>query len=336
MVGSMLDVHQLRVLAEVARTGSYTAAAKALGYTQPAVSYQMRGLERTVGVPLAIKVGRSVQLTAAGRKLATHADSVLAALRAVENEFEALAAHTADIVRLSAIQSTCVAVVPGAMAKLRRNHPDIEVILHQAACPDSYRLLRSGEIDLALMCDLDISDEAQQTVVPDAQMMRLPLLTDRRCVLLPADHPLAARPTLALEDLATERWILETGRSRFLVNCAKAGFEPRVTATTDDQTTIHNLVANRVGIAMMDGLGLAPQQDPQLAIRPLSDWPRRRVYALLWPDMIRVPAVSALLGSLRMAVDERFSATGINRWQGTTGQLGEEEALLSPVARPVP
>ncbi|MEV6537146.1 LysR family transcriptional regulator, partial [Streptomyces sp. NPDC051639] len=136
--------------AEVARTGSYTAAAKALGYTQPAVSYQMRGLERAVGVPLAVRVGRTVQLTAAGRRLAIHADSVLAAIRAVENEFETLAAHSADVVRLSAIQSACV--VPGAMARLRREQPDIEVTLHQASCPDSYRLLRSGEIDLALMC----------------------------------------------------------------------------------------------------------------------------------------------------------------------------------------
>ncbi|MEV6536153.1 LysR family transcriptional regulator [Streptomyces sp. NPDC051639] len=312
----MLNVHPLRVLAEVARTGSYTAAAKALGYTQPAVSYQMRGLERAVGVPLAVRVGRTVQLTAAGRRLAIHADSVLAALRAVENEFETLAAHSADVVRLSAIQSACVAVVPGAMAKLRREQPDIEVTLHQAACPESYRLLRSGEIDLALMCDLDIPDE-EQTTLPDAQMLRLPLLTDRRCVLLPADHALAARATLTLEDLADERWILETGRSRFLAKCAKAGFEPQVTATTDDQTTIHNLVASGVGIAMMDGLGLEPLYEPQLAIRPLSDWPRRRVYALLWPDMIRVPAVSALLRALRQAVDERLSATGNNQWLGT-------------------
>ncbi|MEV6028653.1 LysR family transcriptional regulator [Streptomyces sp. NPDC052036] len=310
----MLNVHPLRVLAEVARTGSYTAAARALGYTQPAVSYQMRSLERTVGVPLAVRVGRTVQLTAAGRKLAVHADSVLAALRSVESEFERLAAHSADVVRLSAIQSACVAVVPGAMAKLRREQPDIEVTLHQASCPESYRLLRSGEIDLALMCDLDVPDEGQQTVVPDAQMLRLPLLTDRRCILLPAGHPLADHPTLALEDLAGEQWVLETGRSRFLAKCAKAGFEPKVTATTDDQATIHNLVASGVGIAMMDGLGLAPQRDPQLAIRPLDGWPRRRVYALLWPDMIRVTAISTLLRALRAAVDERLTAIGINQW----------------------
>ncbi|MET7289280.1 LysR family transcriptional regulator [Streptomyces sp. NPDC005573] len=302
------------MLAEVARTGSYTAAAKSLGYTQPAVSYQMRSLERTVGVPLAVKVGRTVQLTAAGRKLAVHADSVLAALRSVENEFERLAAHSMEVVRLSAIQSACVAVVPGAMARLRREQPDIEVTLHQASCPESYRLLRSGEIDLALMCDLDVPDEGQQTVVPDAQLLRLPLLTDQRCILLPAGHPLADRPALALEDLARERWILETGRSRFLARCAEAGFEPKVTATTDDQATIHHLVANGVGIAMMDGLGLDPQPDPNVAIRPLDGWPRRRVYALLWPDMLRVTAIAALLRALRAAVDERLTATGTDRW----------------------
>ena len=65
----MYDPRQLQVLTEVARTGSYTAAAEALGYTQPAVSYQMRTLERSVGAPLTTRQGRGIRLTAAGQAL---------------------------------------------------------------------------------------------------------------------------------------------------------------------------------------------------------------------------------------------------------------------------
>lgn len=306
----MLDVHQLEVLVEIARVGSYTEAAKSLGYTQPAVSYHMRCLQRAVGVPLTVKVGRKAQLTAAAVKLAEQAETVLSGLRSVEQEFRAFTAQSGGQIRLSAIQSACTSVVPGAMARLRDGWPNVEVVLNQAACPVSYRLLRSGEVDLAIMCDLDVPDPAQQTVTPEADLLRIPLLTDRRCVLLPSNHPLAGRQALSLAELSGERWILETGRTRFLATCAEAGFEPKIVATTDDQGTIHRLVSSHVGVATMYGLGLLPQQDDSVVVRPLSDWPTRRVFALLWPDLFKLPAVSALVSALRAEVKERFPATG--------------------------
>lgn len=258
----------------------------------------MRALERAVGVPLAVKVGRRAELTSAGMELARRAEEVLVALRAVENYFEGLAAHTVGKVRVGAIQSVSAALIPGAMAKVRAVYPDIEVVLSQAACPDSYRMVRAGEIDLALMCDLEIADGSQQIVVPDPAMIRIPLLADRRCILLPPEHPLAGQETILLKDLVNERWILESRHSRFLANCQELGFDPHVIATTDDQETIWNLVASGVGVAMMGGLGVVVPRNPDVAVRLLGDWPPRRVFALLWPDTIKVPAVAALIRAL--------------------------------------
>ncbi|MFI6547746.1 LysR family transcriptional regulator [Streptomyces prunicolor] len=337
----MYDPRQLQVLAEVARTGTYTAAADALGYTQPAISYQMRMLERSVGAPLVTRRGRGVQLTPEGRALARHAGTVLAALRTAEDELAALTAPEAGRVRLSAMQSSCVSLVPRALGTLRRTRPELEVTVTQAECRVSHGLLLEGAVELAVMCDLDFreldfrekerergreretgtgeetetggetetgrSDSTGGTpdstgdpsVTVDPRLRRVPLLTDRRCVLLPADHPAAASPTVSLADLAGERWVLESGRTRFLAACRDAGFVPRIAATADDQLTLHSLVANRIGLAVMNELGVTAHFDPRVVARPLADWPVRRVFALLWPDTLRIPAAAALLHALR-------------------------------------
>lgn len=314
----MYDPRQLQVLAEVARTGTYTAAADALGYTQPAISYQMRMLERSVGAPLVTRRGRGVQLTPEGRALARHAGTVLAALRTAEDELAALTAPEAGRVRLSAMQSSCVSLVPRALGTLRRTRPELEVTVTQAECRVSHGLLLEGAVELAVMCDLDFKDTdpsgtsdgtrdstgtpdstGDPSVAVDPRLRRVPLLTDRRCVLLPADHPAAASPTVSLADLAGERWVLESGRTRFLAACRDAGFAPRIAATADDQLTLHSLVANRIGLAVMNELGVTAHFDPRVVARPLTDWPVRRVFALLWPDTLRIPAAAALLHALR-------------------------------------
>src|ERR1700704_7217679 len=87
----MLDVKRLKVLREGARSGSFSAAADELGYTQPAVSQQISALEREAGTRLLQRGSRGVTLTDAGRALVDHSDAILARLAAAEEELEAIA-----------------------------------------------------------------------------------------------------------------------------------------------------------------------------------------------------------------------------------------------------
>jgi len=292
----MYDPRQLQVLAEVARAGTFTAAAEALGYTQPAISYQMRSLERAVGAPLITRYGRGIRLTPVGAALARHAETVLATLRSAQDELASLITVGGGQVRLSAFQSGCVGLVPAALGALRRTHPELEVVLAQTECTVSHRLVLDGEVDLAVVCDLDDAE-----IPPDPRLLRIPLLSDQRCVLLPADHPAANASSVSIGELAQERWILETVRSRFLLACQEAGFTPRIAATTDDQLTIHSLVAHRIGVAIMNELGVTAHAHPSVVARPLRDWPTRRISALLWPDLMRSAPVAALLSALSTA-----------------------------------
>lgn len=167
-------------------------------------------------------------------------------------------------------------------------------LLH--AEPDVSRsLLRSGEADLGLLRNW--TDESLPK--GEESMTRIPLLTDRRCAVVPRDHPLAAQTEMDLAALADADWVMESARDRFEAACAAAYFTPKIAATSDDQVTIQNLVAARLGVTLMTDLALTAHLDRRVVARPLRDWPRRSSYALLWPDMAEVPAVRAVLHAVR-------------------------------------
>ncbi|MEV6841520.1 LysR family transcriptional regulator [Streptomyces sp. NPDC051133] len=302
----MLDVHQLRVLAEVARTGSYTAAAASLGYTQPAVSYQMRRLQQAVGAPLVTRAGRGLQLTETGQTLVRHADAIFSVLRAADQEVSSVVARGGGLVRMVVFQSSCVQLLPQLVLRLQTRHPDVRVTVVQAEPVEARRMLRTGEADLGLLCNWENED------LPEGEgaMLRLELMTDRRYVLMREDDPLAGQATIDLAELAARDWVMESFRDRFMAACTNVGFQPRITATVDDMIAIQSLVSAGLGISLMSELALHAHVTPGLIYRPLRHWPQRLTYALLWPDMAAVPAVATVLGEIRAIARVMGEASG--------------------------
>src|SRR4051812_37360287 len=149
----MLDVTRLRVLLAVARHGSVTAAAEALHYAQPSVSHHLARLETETGARLLQRVGRGVRLTPAGRLLAERGEEILGRLDAAEAELAEHSGLRAGRVRLAAFPSALGSFVPPAAARFTRAHPDVSLEFVEAAPPAALRLLRTGEVDLALVFD---------------------------------------------------------------------------------------------------------------------------------------------------------------------------------------
>jgi DNA-binding transcriptional LysR family regulator len=296
----MLDVRQLQTLVAVARTGSYTAAAEALAYTQPAVSYQMRQLQREAGTLLVVQAGRNIKLTQAGQALVMHAETVFAAMHAAQEELAMLAARSNAVVRITAFQSSCATLIPLLIGQMGHDEPGLQIALRAAEPAEARAMVRRGEADIGLLASWD------NEPMPDGEesMRRIPLITDRRCVVIPGDHPLAARTEIDFADLASEQWVMESFRDRFTAACATAGFRPRIAATADDQMTIQTLVAAGQGITLMNELSLRAYTDARLAARPLRNWPLRVTYALLWPDMASVPAVATVLSAIEAIARE--------------------------------
>lgn len=251
----------------MARTGSFSAAARELGCTQPAVSQQMKALEGAAGTPLLVRGAREMRLTEAGEVLVRHAAGILAGLTAAEEEVAAIAGLRAGRVRLASFPSGSSTLVPAAVADLRARHPDTRVSLVEAEPPRSVEMLRAGDCDITLAFRyVDLPTPAEESW---SDLVVRPLFTDRLVGLVPEGHRLAkagtqtgaepgvgtesGAPTAAVADtraaagphgsraggapvpyaeLAAEQWIAGCPRCRrHLVEvCERVGFTPGSTS----------------------------------------------------------------------------------------------------------
>src|SRR5215467_13236154 len=137
----MLDLHRLRLLREFAGRGTIAATAAALGYTASAVSQQLSALERETGTALLDRAARSVELTDAGRRLAVHAEIILAQ---AEADLAAQEEQPSGRVCVAAISSAAAAFAPALVRSMRR-YPRLTLLLQQAAPDEGLRRVRSGE-----------------------------------------------------------------------------------------------------------------------------------------------------------------------------------------------
>ena len=206
----MLDVRRLLILREVARHGSFSAAARALKYSQSAVSQQIATLEREADVRLIERIGRTVRLTEAAWMLVRRTEVIVAELAAADAELRALASGHGGRIRLSTFASAATSLVPAALTRFRATHPKVEVELSLVESPtDAMGRVRAGEVDLALLVQ-PLDPPATGPTGPSSPTgIRLhPLFDDPMLAVLPASHRLASEKAIALADLAEEVFIL--------------------------------------------------------------------------------------------------------------------------------
>ncbi|MEU9640643.1 LysR family transcriptional regulator [Streptomyces sp. NPDC048188] len=296
----MIEARHLRVLRAVASTGSFSAAGRELGCTQPAVSQQMKALESSVGTPLLVRTGREMRLTQAGEALVRHAAGIIAGLTAAEEEVAAIAGLRAGRVRLVSFPSGSSTLVPTALAALRAAHPGTRVSLEEAEPPRSVELLREGDCDVALAFRYEGAAGAEEW----ADLVVRPLLTDRLVALVPEGHRLArAEGSVAIGELARESWIAGCPRCRgqLVEVCEGAGFTPRIDFATDDYPAVVGLVGAGLGVAVLPQLAVESVRPRGVRAVSLEPSVRREIVALTLPDLAQVPAVTATLDELARA-----------------------------------
>jgi DNA-binding transcriptional LysR family regulator len=292
----MLDVRRMRVLREVAVRGSFSAAAEALSFTQSAVSQQIAALEREAGTTLVQRSARGVRLTDAGEAVVRHAEAIMARLAEAEAELEAIAGLRGGRLRTASFESAASTLMPLAIADFRAQHPAVELSMSLAEPEDSVPLLRSGELDLALVFDAGALPE-------ENGIDRVHLLEDPMYLALPSDHPLAHRRRVRLEDVAAEAWVAGAADcecNRLISQaCAAAGFQPRIAFETDDYVAMQGFVAAGVGVSLIAELGLRTVRD-DIVVRDLGrETPMRQIYAATLADGYRAPATQAMLEILQ-------------------------------------
>lgn len=307
-----LDVQSLRIVRAIGDTGSITAAAAALGYSQPAISQHLRRLETRLGIAVVERIGRGVRLTEAGRVLARHAPAVMLAFEAATEELAQLQGLRTGVVRLVAFPSTSPVVVPRVIAALGASHPGLTLTYVEAEPPEAVEAIREDRADIALTFSYpgDRSDphgsSARGLSVRSAG-------SDALMLVLPVGHAaLAGAPgAVDVAALADETWIAGCPRCRghLLELCGRAGFEPRIGFETDNAVAVEGLVAQGIGIATLPRMAVESfPLLPGVVTAPLPAAEARRLHVVTARDAERVPSLRAALETLAGVLGERGGA----------------------------
>jgi DNA-binding transcriptional LysR family regulator len=297
----MLDLQRLRALHLFAMHGTIAAAAESLGYSPAAVSQQLATLERETGTVLLERTARSATLTPAGRVLAARAREILDAVEAAQSDALAAGARITGEIVVSTIP-TAAAVLAPVLAQFMATHPDVSVVLHQSSPAHAVEQLRSRDLDLAVV------DEWQATSEPD--IARHHLARDPLLLTLPAGHRLATQTgPVTLSDLGKavdgETWLCAPHGepSRVVTDhlLVRSGGQPSAVWELEGLTTIGDLVARGVGLALLPALALHNLPAGSVATRPLRPASHRKLLAKTRPASRAHPLVSACVHAIQTA-----------------------------------
>lgn len=239
---------------EVARFGSFSEAAGTLNVSQSAVSQQVTGLERQVGLRLIDRAPGRVGLTEPGRLLLARVENALAQLSAADLELDSYRDFPPTALRLGAFAAAMWRLVPEAVLAFRAARPALTVEVHRLESSRAVSALKAGELDLALV----IETPGVLADVADGTLETSPLLEDRVVVALPVDHRFAEGPALSADDLSGETWLTGARSDVVMVGSPPTATPPWRARLGDDRGSAAGFTAARLGLTLLPELGAEP------------------------------------------------------------------------------
>lgn len=291
-----IDIRTLTALIAVADEGSFRGAARALGYTQSAISHQIASIERRLGITLFERPGGrgQVRLTPLGELAYQNAQRVIGATDALEADMTAALAGERGTVRIGISQSSCY-VLPQPLAQLRRHTPGIEISLINCATAETLaHQLDRGQLDVGLFVNIE----------PDERVVTIPLFEDAWMIIARRDHPMARSNSVALNALDGVEMIAWHNRWRAQASMEqlwrRRRIRPRIVYRTDDSMMIQALVAVGLGCACLGALSVQELIDPQLTRITIRDEVPPRTLALCYSRRREPsPAAVTLIDAVR-------------------------------------
>ncbi|WP_295540950.1 LysR family transcriptional regulator [uncultured Pseudacidovorax sp.] len=304
----MLDLRRLQLLRDLSVLGTIGRVAEARGLTRPAVSQQLARLEEEAGAVLFERSGRGVKLTATGERLVSRTGEVFGLLEAIEAELGEQTSALRGQLRLCAFGSAANGLLPDALGRLAREHPELDVFATEEETRDGLRAAASKQVDIAIVDDLTPSG------TQGAALEFTPLCRDTFHAVLPARHPLASRRLpLRLADLADERWVSNMISAPYhqllMTACGDCGFTPRVRGSFRNLLATLELVRSGGFVSVLPYFAVCDLgADARLAVRPITPTLGRGVLAAYARGSGGRPAVAAALRALQAAVGRIESA----------------------------
>jgi DNA-binding transcriptional LysR family regulator len=277
-----MDTRRLRILLELSRLGSMRAVADEMGITTSTVSQQVAVLAREAGTALIEPDGRRIRLTPAGRRLAEHSVTILAAVEAARLDLDP-DAEPAGSLRVSGFATAIRRSLLPVLREIERTHPAVRILIHEHEPAEAFALLATDAIDLALTYDYNLAP-----VTFDPGLQARPMWTARWSIGVPAGSH--------AESYWDQDWIVNSRNTadetvvRTLASIA--GATPRIVHQADSLILVQDLVVAGLGVGLLPadqpaiaGVRLVPLSDPEVRLRAFAVTRRGRE---AWPPLALV------------------------------------------------
>jgi LysR family transcriptional regulator, low CO2-responsive transcriptional regulator len=198
-----LDSRQLRAFCTLAKTGSFTQAARELHLSQSAVSHSMKALERDIGCRILDKLGKKAVLTQAGEQLLAHAERILSEMADCRAELGRLGKWGQSRLRLGASTTACQHILPAVLREFKESFPNCAITIEPGDTPEMIDALRAHRIDLALNLEPAAGE----------QLGFRPMFTDELQFVMSPQHPWAKGGRVRRDEIARQHYILYKKKS---------------------------------------------------------------------------------------------------------------------------
>ncbi len=271
-----MELHQLRYVVAIAKSGNFSRAAEECHVAQPSLSQQIRKLEDELGERLFDRMKREARLTPAGEALLQRAVRILDEVEVARREAHEAGQLLRGTLKIGALPTIAPYYLPEPVRKFTERYPGVEMIVEEDTTSRLLRMLAACEIDLAIA----------SLPIDDARFDTRTLFTEELLLALPPRHPLAAKARLALADVEAEKFILlKEGHclgDQVLNFCQRRDVQPAVSLRSAQIETIQALVRSGLGISLIPRMAVR-EADPSAPLYRRLDQPRpERAIVLVW------------------------------------------------------
>ena len=280
-------MHRYKAFLKVVEVGSFTKAAELLGYTQPALSQMMTALERELSMKLLYRSRYGIRLTPEGERLYPSVENAVRQYDAMRRSADEISGLETGVVRIGTVSSVSARWLPQVIRAFWEKHPNVQIVLHQGDYSSIQEWIRNGAVDFGFVNPHAV--KGLETMVVKSGEFR---------AVVPAGHPLAARETVTLEELAEEPFLLLEGGvySEPEETFAAAGILPDVRLRVHDDYSILSMVEQGMGVSILTELVLH-KTAYQVAALPIEP-PVTRTLAVVTKERRTLPLAA------RVFIDE--------------------------------
>jgi len=282
-----MEMHQLRYVLAVARTGNFSRAAEQCHVAQPSLSQQILKLEEELGERLFDRLKREAKLTRHGEAFLRRAVKILAEVDAAKREAADARSLLRGTLTVGVLPTIAPYLLPQVLAQYAEKFPGVEIVIHEDTTARLLKQAQAYEIDLALVSQ----------PIEDERLEVRELFSEELFLALPPGHPLATKRVVLASDLQKERLIvLKEGHclgDQVLGFCEVRNLKPNISFRSAQLETIQALVCAGLGISLIPAMAAAGDREPLPTYRSLQSPKPRRIIVAVWPKQ-RDPSRAAM------------------------------------------